>query len=182
MAKQNENQTTEKLDGYSQQKLGHAFMSLYAALVEKYQTQNMTLGAAWDKALRDIYEIVESKKSETQSYDYLKKFYTSHRTEYVKKTVEHKDRDLIIQYNAEQVKAAAERVKAEIKKFDDAVQSVTDGEVLIVLNPVKQTSNKSFYDWAEQQPEGVVVDFNDPRSLERAYRKYIMQQMVRHLW
>ena len=176
MADKKGNQPLEKLDGYSQQKLGHAFMSLYAALVEEYQTQNMTLGAAWDKALRKIYEIVESKKSETRSYNYLTRFYTSHRKEYIRKMMTDKNKNSIIQSNAEQVKVATERVKDEIKRFDDAVKSVADGEVLVVLKPVKQTPNKSFYNWAEQQPEEVVVDFNEPRSLERAYRKYVMQK------
>ena len=178
MAKQNETQSTEKLDGYSQQKLGHAFMSLYAALVAECQTQNMTLGTAWDKALRKIYSIVESKKSETQSYNYLMLFYMSHRKEYIKKMMTDKNKDLIIQTDAEQVRSAAVRVAEEIKKFDDAVKSVADkGEVLLVLKPVASRTTKSFSEWLDNQPDEIVVDFdNDPKSLERAYRKYIMQQ------
>ena len=177
MAKPDETQSAKKLDGYSQQKLGHAFMSLYAALVAECQTQNMTLGTAWDKALRKIYSIVESKKSETQSYNYLMQFYMSHRKEYIKKMMTDKNKDLIIKTDAEQVRSAAVRVAEEIKKFDDAVKSVTDGEVLLVLKPTTKKPKNGFYNWAENQPDEIVVDFdNDPKSLERAYRKYIFQQ------
>jgi len=176
MANKKENQFIKKLDGYSQQKLGHAFMSLYEALVAECQTQNMTLGAAWDKALRKIYSIVESKKSETQSYNYLMKFYMSHRQEYLKKMMTDKNRDLIIQTDAEKTRAAAARVADEIKKFDSAVKSVTDDEVLVTLKPTEKQSAKGFYNWVEKQPDEIVVDFDDPHSFERAYKRYIMQQ------
>ena len=173
----NQKETKSKLDGYSQQKLGHAFMSLYAALVAECQTQNMTLGTAWGKALRKIYSIVESKKSDTQSYNYLMKFYMSHRKEYIKKMMTDKNRDLIIQTDAEKVQAASARVADEIKKFDDAVKSVMESDVLCVLKRVQGPMKKNFYDWAENQPGEIVVDFdNNPKSLEHAYNKYILQQ------
>lgn len=166
----------QKLDGYSQQKLGHAFMSLYNALVAECQARNMTLGTAWYEALDKIYDIVESKKSNIQSYNYLKKFYMSHRQEYIKKMMTDKNKDSTIQSDEEQTKVAKERVQSEIKKFDEAVKSVNDGEVLIVLKPVAQQTTKSFFDWAENQPSLDDFDLDkDPRSLERAYKKYTLQ-------
>ena len=163
----------QKLDGYSQQKLGHAFMSLYNALVAECQAHDKTLGTAWYEALEKIHAIVESKKSETQSYDYLMKFYMSHRQEYIKKMMTDKNKDSTIQHNAEQIKAAADRVQEERKKFDDAIKSVNDGEVLIVLKPVEKQPVKSFFEWASGRKFDLDID---PRSLERAYKKYILQQ------
>lgn len=167
-----------KLDSYSKQKLGHAYMALYDALVAEFQTQNMTLGKSWYNALNKIHEILKSKKTDTPNValDYLMNFYNSHRITQQKKMMIAKDKDLTIATDTEKTKAATARVETELKKFDDAVKSVTDGEVLIVLNPVKPMPGKSFYNWAENQPEDVVVDFDDPRSFERAYRKYVMQQ------
>ena len=116
---------------------------------------------------------MESKKSETQSYDYLMKFYMSHRQEYIKKMMTDKNKDSTIQHNAEQIKAAADRVQEERKKFDDAIKSVNDGEVLIVLKPVEKQPVKSFFEWASGRKFDLDID---PRSLERAYKKYILQQ------
>lgn len=180
MADKNNTKPKSKLDSYAKIKLGHAYMSLYDALVAECQTQNKTLGKSWFDALKRIHEIVKSKKSENQKVvlDYLMDFYNSHRETQLKKMMVAKDKDLTIQTNAEKTRAATERVKAEIKKFDDAVKSVTDkGEVLLVLKPVASITTKSFSEWVENQPNEIVVDFdNDPKSLERAYRKYVMQK------
>ncbi len=178
MAKQNETKSQQKLDGYSRRKLGSAYMSLYDALVAECQAQHMTLGKSWYNALQKISDIIESKKNGTQSYvsDYLMKFFMSHRDEQIKKMMEDKAKDSTIVTSKENTIAAAARVRDEIKKFDDVIKSVSNGEVLTVLQPVDKSENKGFYNWVEQQPEGIVVDFDDPHSFERAYRRYIMQQ------
>ena len=167
-----------KLDNYSKQKLAHAYYALYDALVTECQTQNKTLGQSWVDALKKIHAIVASKRSETDGTvsDYLMNFFMSHRKQQITKSVTDKDRLSTITTSEENVAAAAARVESEIQNFDAAIKSITDGEVLIVLNPVKPPVGKNFYDWAESQPEGVVVDFNDPRSLEQAYRKYVMRK------
>ena len=167
-----------KLDNYSKQKLAHAYYALYDALVAECQTNHKTLGQSWVDALKKIHAIVASKQSGTEVSvsDYLMNFFMSHRKQQIKKSMTDKDRFSTITPSEENAAAAAARVETEIQKFDEAVKSVTDGEVLLVLNPVKPPVGKTFYDWAESQPEGVVVDFNDQRSLEQAYRKYILQK------
>lgn len=179
MKKQNNAKSQIKLDNYSKQKLAHAYMSLYDALVAEYQAQSMTLGKSWYNALKRIHEIVKSKKDEQQNVvlEYLMSFYNSHREAQLKKMMIAKDKDLTIQTNTEKTKAATARVQDEIKKFDDAVKSITDGEVLVVLDAVKKQPKINFFDWAEKRKKEITIDFdNDPRSFERIYKQYIMQQ------
>ena len=178
MNKQNDKKNQIRLDNYSKQKLAHAYMSLYDALVAECQSKNMTLGKSWYNALKRIHEIMNSKKSEKQNIvlDYLMDFYNSHRKTQLKKMMIAKDKDLTIQTDIKKAKAATALVETELKKFDAAMESVMDTDVLVVLKQVQPQPTKGFYNWVENQPGETVVDFNDPHSFERAYKRYILQQ------
>ena len=170
------NQNSIKLDTYSKQKLGRAYMALYDALVAEGQAQNMSLGTSWYNALFKISDILKSNQSNV-ALDYLKLFFMSHLKGEIKKMMTAKERFNTIESNPTIVTAALEKVKQETKNLHDAIQSVIDGEVLLVLKPVASRTTKSFSEWLDNQPDEIVVDFdNDPKSLEREYRKYIFQQ------
>ena len=169
------NQNNIKLDTYSKQKLGRAYMALYDALVAEGQAQNMSLGTSWYNALFKISDILKSNQSNV-ALDYLKLFFMSHRKSEIKKMMTAKERFNTIESNPTIVTAALEKVKQETKNLHDAIQSVIGGEVLIVCKPIGKPVGKNFYHWAENQPGDVVVDFDEPRSFEKAYKKYILQQ------
>lgn len=168
-------QFQEKLDNYSKQKLAHAYFALYNALVAEGQAQSMSLGTSWYNALFKISDILKSNQSNV-ALDYLKRFFMSHRKGEIKKMMTSKERFSTIESNPEIVTAASEKVKQETKNLHDAIQSVIDGEVLIVCKPIGKPMGKNFYNWIENQPGEIVVDFNDPHSFERAYRRYVMQR------
>ena len=169
------NQNNIKLDTYSKQKLGRAYMALYDALVAEGQAQNMSLGTSWYNALFKISDILKSNQSNV-ALDYLKLFFMSHRKSEIKKMMTAKERFNTIESNPTIVTAALEKVKQETKNLHDAIQSVIGGEVLIVCKPIGKPVGKNFYHWAENQPGDVVVDFDEPRSFEKVYKKYILQQ------
>ncbi|MBO4700607.1 MAG: hypothetical protein J5620_02545 [Alphaproteobacteria bacterium] len=175
MSSQKDAQPQVKLDSYSKIKLGNAYMSLYEALVAEGQAQNMSLGTSWYNALFKISDILKSDQSNV-ALDYLKRFFMSHRKGEIKKMMTAKERFNTIESNPAIVTAASDKVKQETQNLQNAIQSVIGGEVLIVCKPIDKPVGKNFYNWVENQPEDIVVDFSKPRSFEKAYKKYILQQ------
>ena len=107
------NQNNIKLDTYSKQKLGRAYMALYDALVAEGQAQNMSLGTSWYNELFKISDILKSNQSNV-ALDYLKLFFMSHRKSEIKKMMTAKERFNTIESNPTIVTAALEKVKQEI--------------------------------------------------------------------
>ncbi len=175
MNSQKDAQPQVTLDSYSKIKLGNAYMSLYNALVAEGQAQNMSLGTSWYNALFKISDILKSDQSNV-ALDYLKRFFMSHRNGEIKKMMTAKERFNTIESNPAIVTAASDKVKQETKNLQNAIQSVIGGEVLVVFKPIGKPVGKNFYHWVENQPGDVVVDFDEPRSFEKAYKKYILQQ------
>lgn len=181
MNAQNINTQQITLDNKSKQKLALAYMSLYDALVAQYQSQNMTLGKSWYNALSKMHEILKSQKTDkpNQALDYLMNFYNSHRQIQSKKMMTAPNKDLTVPTSDDIARAATTKVDYEIEHLNKIMKSVSEIEVLVVLNKPKQQPANSFYDWVDKQPEEIVVDFDEPRSLERAYKRYVFQQKYR---
>lgn len=172
-------QITE-LDKDTKEKLARAYMSLYDALVAKYQSQHMTLGASWYNALIEIYKILEKQKTtnSNQALNYLMNFYNSHRQTQTKKMMTDAKKDSVIDFKESSARKALDKAETEKQVLQEMVSSFAETEVYI--NKKNKTSSKGFFDWLDLQPENQGVDLeNDPRSFERAYRKFFLQQKRR---
>lgn len=174
-------QITE-LDNDVKEKLACAYMSLYDALVKKYQSQHLTLGKSWYNALLEIYSILEAQKSgkSNQAISYLMKFYNEHRKTQTKKMMTDDKKDSVMDVAESNGTNASENLQIEIRNFQETLRSVVGDNVPSIPQKRGNVSFKSFYDWLDLQPENQVVDLeNDPRSFERAYRKFFLQQKRR---
>ena len=171
---------TSELDNDVKEKLARAYMSLYDALVKKYQSQHLTLGKSWYNALLEIYSILEAQKSgkSNQAISYLMKFYNEHRKTQTKKMMTDDKKDSVIDVAGSNGTNASENLQIEIRNFQETLRSVVGDSIQL---PHRTAGfPKGFYEWLGMQPENQSVDLeNDPRSLERAYRKFIFQQKWR---
>ena len=177
---------TSELDNDVKEKLARAYMSLYDALVKKYQSQHLTLGKSWYKALIEIHSILEAQESgqSNQAINYLMNFYNEHRKTQTKKMMTDAQKDSVIDVSESNGTDVTENLSMEIKHFQETLHSVAGDNlhsVLINSMPINsKISGKGFYEWLNMQPENQSVDLeNDPRSFERAYRKFIFQQKWR---